>query len=177
MILVRFLLRLILVPFGWSVAAFVMLVTIIISNWSGLAAVAAAPPDQQQNYFMLLFFFFPILLIVLAYAAMWMMVPSAIGIVISEGLAIRSWIYHAANGGLSAWIAWSMIGDVRAEYQFLTDPKVIVAAGLAAGLSYWLIAGWSAGFWKPVFAPAPLPPPASPPAPPPAAPVQTRAPV
>jgi hypothetical protein len=23
--------------------------------------------------------------------------------------------------------------------------------GLAAGVAYWLVAGWSAGFWKPVF--------------------------
>jgi len=27
----------------------------------------------------------------------------------------------------------------------------VLAAGLAAGLAYWLIAGSSAGFWKPLF--------------------------
>jgi hypothetical protein len=27
----------------------------------------------------------------------------------------------------------------------------VLAAGLAAGLAYWLIAGASAGFWKPLF--------------------------
>jgi len=30
--------------------------------------------------------------------------------------------------------------------------QILVAAGIAAGFAYWLIAGWTAGFWKPVGA-------------------------
>jgi hypothetical protein len=33
----------------------------------------------------------------------------------------------------------------------LNEPLAVVAAGLAGGLAYWMIAGSSAGFWKPVF--------------------------
>jgi hypothetical protein len=36
------------------------------------------------------------------------------------------------------------------EYRFLTEPKILIAAGLLGGLVYWIIAGWTAGFWKPV---------------------------
>jgi hypothetical protein len=80
-----------------------------------------------------------------------MLAPAAIAALIAEAFAIRSWIYHALNGGLSAWVGWSATGDMRDEYAFLTDPKIVVAAGIAAGFCYWLVAGWSAGFWKPLF--------------------------
>ena len=79
------------------------------------------------------------------------MLPAAVGVLIAEAFAIRSWIYHAANGGLAAWIGWSLMQDVQNEYRFLTEPRIMVAAGLAGGLAYWLVAGWTAGFWKPVF--------------------------
>jgi choline-glycine betaine transporter len=77
---------------------------------------------------------------------------------IAEAFAFRSWIFHAANGGVSGWIGCSIMQDSDEKYRFLTEPKVMVAAGLAGGLVYWLIAGWSAGFWKPVFGPEPAPP-------------------
>jgi hypothetical protein len=77
--------------------------------------------------------------------------PAAVGVLIAEAFAIRSWMFHALNGGLSAWIGWSIMQDAQDRYRFLTEPKVMVAAGLAGGLAYWLVAGWTAGFWKPVF--------------------------
>jgi hypothetical protein len=78
-------------------------------------------------------------------------------VLIAEAFAIRSWIYHAVNGGLSAWIGWSLMRDTQAQYRFLTEPRILVAAGLAGGLAYWLVAGWTAGFWKPVFRASPQP--------------------
>ena len=48
-----------------------------------------------------------------------------------------------------------MMQDPQEQYRFLTEPRIMVAAGLAGGLAYWLVAGWTAGFWKPVFAPEP----------------------
>ena len=83
--------------------------------------------------------------------ATFMMAPAAIGALTAETFAIRSWIYHALNGGLSAWVGWSATSEMRDEYAFLNDPKIIVAAGIAAGFSYWLVAGWNAGFWKPLI--------------------------
>jgi hypothetical protein len=78
-----------------------------------------------------------------------MFVPAMIGVVVSEALAIRSWMYHAANGGVSAWLGWALTQDIQEEYRFLTEPNILIAAGLVGGLVYWLIAGWTAGFWKP----------------------------
>jgi hypothetical protein len=79
-----------------------------------------------------------------------MFVPAAIGVAISEAMALRSWIYHAANGGISAWLGWALTQDIQAEYRFLGEPRILIAAGLLGGLVYWIIAGWTAGFWKPV---------------------------
>src|SRR5262249_29274621 len=59
-----------------------------------------------------------------------------------------SWIYHAANGGVSAWIGWALTQDIQDQYRFLTEPRILIAAGLVGGLVYWLVAGWTAGFWK-----------------------------
>ena len=70
---------------------------------------------------------------------------------ISEGFAIRSWMFHALNGAVTAWIGWSLFGYVDDTHVSINDPLAVTAAGLAGGFAYWLIAGWSAGFWKPVF--------------------------
>jgi hypothetical protein len=58
-------------------------------------------------------------------------------------------LFHAGNGAVCALIGWSLTGDLR-DQQFLSSPTVLVAAGIAAGFVYWLIAGWTAGFWKPL---------------------------
>ena len=80
---------------------------------------------------------------------MWL--PSSIGILISEAFALRSWMFHAANGAVSAWIAWNLSGYIDDSRVALNGPLAIIAAGLAGGLACWAIAGWSAGFWRPVF--------------------------
>ncbi len=90
---------------------------------------------------------------------------------IAEAFAIRSWIYHAICGGLSALVSLVSIGALDKDYDLTDEPLIAVGAGIAAGFAYWAVAGWSAGFWKPVFAqPQPLPPPAAPPPLPPHAP-------
>jgi hypothetical protein len=161
MILGRFLLRFLLVPLGWCVAMTVGALIIIVANWNAFLAVGSASPEQQQNFWLLLFIFGPLLMLALGLAALAMMGLAAIGVLISEAFAIRSWIYHAACGGLSAALGWTMIQN-QSDLHLVGDLKIVAAAGLAAGFSYWLIAGWSAGFWKPVFhrdlPPAPMPP-------------------
>ena len=102
--------------------------------------------------------FAPFILMMLAGGALGMLAPAAIGILIAEFFAIRSWIFHVANGALSAWVGWSMIDGPRGTEKLFQDPKLIVLMGLLAGVTYWLIAGWSSGFWKPVFGQN-LPPP------------------
>src|SRR5215468_11201133 len=72
---------------------------------------------------------------------MWL--PATIGILISEAFAIRSFMFHAGNGAVSAFIGWSLFGYVDARRIPLNEPLPVLAAGLAAGLAYWLIAGSS----------------------------------
>ena len=95
---------------------------------------------------------------------MWL--PASIGILLSEVFAIRSWIFHALNGAISAWVGWEMFGAFDKSELPMNEPKYVIAAGLAGGFAYWAVAGWSAGFWKPVFGrPTPTRDPFNPPAP------------
>jgi hypothetical protein len=148
--LIRLLLRLILVPLGGLCAIAVAMAIIVVAHRQAIEALLGADPRTQQDYVFALIDHGPLLLMLLSVWAFYMFVPAAIGVLISEALAVRSWIYHAANGGLSAWLGWTLTEDLRQHYRFLGDPQVLVAAGLAAGLAYWLIAGWTAGFWKPL---------------------------
>jgi hypothetical protein len=160
MILGRFILRFLLVPLGIAAAALVGIAVIMIGEWN--AFVAYVNSDQQSvEYVLAAMMFAPFLLMMLAGAALGMLAPGAIGILISEFFALRSWMFHVANGAISAWVGWSMIDGPRDTTKLFNDPKLIVVMGLLAGVTYWLVAGWSAGFWKPVFGPE-VPPPTPP---------------
>jgi hypothetical protein len=134
---------------GALVAVLAAVATLIIAHWSTMQTLAGFYQRQQGDVLA-----GPLLLFGIGIYATFMMAPAAIGALTAETFAIRSWSYHALNGGLSAWVGWSATSEMRDEYAFLNDPKIIVAAGIAAGFSYWLVAGWNAGFWKPLFRPA-----------------------
>jgi hypothetical protein len=148
--LIRLMLRFILVPLGGVAAIAAGMAVLVIAHHDALAALLEADPQAQQDYFFALVFAGPLLALLLSIWAFHMLVPAMIGVAISEVLAIRSWSYHAANGGFSAWLGWALTRDIEDEYRFLTEPKILIAAGLLGGLVYWVIAGWTAGFWKPV---------------------------
>jgi hypothetical protein len=153
--LARFLLRLLLVPLGGAAAITVALMVVLAAHWNEIVALANADPDAQGDWLLAFIFAGPILAILLSMTLVVTAMPAAVGVLIAESFAIRSWMFHALNGGLSAWIGWSIMQDAQDQYRFLTEPRVMVAAGLAGGLAYWLVAGWTAGFWKPVFGPEP----------------------
>jgi hypothetical protein len=142
----RLLLRLVLVPLGYLVAVAVATLVIIFGSWK--LGEAAAHPDTQLFAMFGFVFAAPVLLVTLL-SLMWL--PAAIGILISETFAIRSFLFHAGNGAVSAWIGWNLFGYVDDTRIPLNEPLPVIAAGLAGGLTYWAIAGFSAGFWKPVF--------------------------
>jgi hypothetical protein len=146
--LLRLLLRFILVPLGYLAAVIVGTLVILFGAWRLGEFAALSDPDVQPFVIIGIAVAGPILLTVLV-SIMWL--PSAIGILIAEAFALRSWIFHAANGAVSAWIGWQLFGDLDASRIPLNEPMPIIAAGLAAGFAYWAIAGWNAGFWKPVF--------------------------
>jgi hypothetical protein len=143
----RLILRFLLVPLGAIVAVLAAVATLIVANWSTMLAMASFYQRQHSD----LVWAGPLLLFGVGFYTTLMMAPGVIAALVAEAFAIRSWIYHALSGGLSAWVGWSATSDMRDEYVFLNDPKIIVAAGIAAGFCYWLVAGWSAGFWKPLF--------------------------
>src|SRR5262252_10016644 len=149
-VLVRLLLRFILVPLGAAVALAAAAAVVVIAHRNALAALLDADPQAQQDYFIALAFGGPLLALLLSIWAFYVFVPAAIGVLISEAFAIRSWIFHAANGGFAAWLGWALTQDIRDEYRFLTEPVGLVATGFVAGLAYWIVAGWTAGFWKPI---------------------------
>ena len=151
----RLLLRVVLVPLGYFVAVIVGTLVIVFGSWK--LGVAASDPDHQPFAVFGFVFAAPVLLVMLL-SMMWL--PAAIGILVSETFAIRSWIFHAGNGAASAWIGWSLFGYIDESRIPLNEPLPVVAAGLAGGLAYWAIAGWSAGFWKPMFRLEPMGPPA-----------------
>src|SRR6185437_12567081 len=158
---VRFLMRLLLVPLGALLAILAASLVLTIAHWGDFVALMKARPDAEGYWVVVIAVLGPILALLLAVGVLFIVVPASVGVLISEAFAIRSWIFHILNGGLSAWVGrWLLLG-VPPEYHFLLEPKIIIASGLAAGGAYWLVAGWSAGFWKPVFASvaAPLPPP------------------
>jgi hypothetical protein len=165
MILGRFLMRLLLVPLGAGIAVSVATLVVILAHWNRFAAMLADQPALGGDLVTAIFFVGPALIWILSLAAVAMLLPASIGVLISEAFAIRSWIYHAGNGALSAWIGWFALADLRTPHEFYDQPLIVVGAGIASGFAYWAIAGWSAGFWKPVFAqavPAARPPPAAP---------------
>jgi hypothetical protein len=147
----RLILRLFLVPLGGVVAVTVAMILLVVAHWHQFAALADARPDEQGYWLLAFVFAGPVLAFLFSLTVALTLLPAAVGVLISEAFAIRSWIYHAANGGLAAWIGWSLMQDMQNDYRFLAEPKIMVTAGLAAGLAYWLVAGSTAGFWKPVF--------------------------
>jgi hypothetical protein len=142
----RLLLRFVLVPLGYLVAVVVATLVIVFGSWK--LGEAAAHPDTQVFAMFGFVFAAPVLLVMLL-SLMWL--PAAIGILISETFAIRSFLFHAGNGAVSAWIGWNLFGYVDDTRIPLNETLPVIAAGLAGGLTYWAIAGFSAGFWKPVF--------------------------
>src|SRR4029453_2239585 len=99
----RLLLRFVLVPLGYLAAVVVATLVIVFGSWK--LGEAAAHPDTQVFAMFGFVFAAPVLLVMLL-SLMWL--PAAIGILISETFAIRSFLFHAGNGAVSAWIGWNL---------------------------------------------------------------------
>jgi hypothetical protein len=154
----RLLLRFILVPLGAMMALVAAGALIAVSQWHAFEAVLAADPQAQEDYFLAVVVAGPLLFSLMSSWAHYTFVPALAGVLAAEAFAIRSVLFHAGNGAVCALIGWSLTRDLREEQHFLSNPTVLIAAGIAAGFVYWLIAGWTAGFWKPLGAASPVSP-------------------
>jgi hypothetical protein len=152
MIVGRLLLRLLLVPLGASVAVSVAVLVVVVANWNRFAAVVAQQTGGDE-LIVAVFFAGAWIMFIAAVSAAAMMLPAALGALIAEAFAIRSWIFHVANGALSAWVGLNTMVEMRQPADFYSEPIIAIGAGIAAGFAYWAVAGWNAGFWKPVFTP------------------------
>jgi hypothetical protein len=144
----RLLLRVLLVPLGYFVAVLAGTLVILAASWR-ITGGNSLDIDTRAVAFYGYVVAAPVLLVMLL-SVMWL--PAAIGVLISEAFAVRSWVFHVLNGAACAWVTWSMFGYADDRHLPLNEPLAIIAAGLVGGLAYWAVAGWSAGFWKPVFA-------------------------
>jgi hypothetical protein len=141
----RLLLRLVLVPLGAAMALAAAGALIATTQWNAFHAVLAADPQAQQDYFFALMVAGPLLASLMSTWAHYTFMPALAGVFIAETFAIRSWMFHVGNGALSALLGWTLTRDLRDEHHFFANPTILVAAGIAAGFAYWLIAGWTAG--------------------------------
>ena len=161
----RLLLRFILVPLGYLAAVTVGACVILFGSWRFAEMLISSNPDVFA-YGLFGFVLAGPVLFILLFSVMWL--PASVGILISEAFAIRSWIFHALNGAISAWLGWQMLSAFDQSGEPLNQTSFVFGAGLAGGFAYWAVAGWSAGFWKPVFRRPMGPPPADNPFNPPA---------
>ena len=108
---VRLLLRFILVPLGYFVAvmAGALVILVRLMEDSGSVLLSANPDDQAIAVLRLRVRGAGFV----CRAAQLDVAAGSIGILISEAFAIRSWMFHACNGAVSAWIGWSMFGCRR----------------------------------------------------------------
>ena len=143
--------RLLLVPIGGCLAICVGMLFVMVAHWNRVATTAANDYSGLET--------FVVLVPAMAVGSGIMLLPAILGAMIAEAFAIRSWMFHVINGGLSAAVSLMSIGGFEKTYDWSEAPLIAIGAGLAAGFTYWLVAGWSAGFWKPVFAPPPAGPP------------------
>ena len=143
MIIGRFLMRLLLVPLGGCIATGVAMIFVMVAHWNRLADLTADDYSGLTTFL--------VVVPTMAVGSGLMLLPAMLGALIAEAFAIRSWMYHAANGGLSAVVSMLSIGGFDKTYNLSDEPLIAIGAGIVAGFAYWAVAGWSAGFWKPVF--------------------------
>lgn len=165
--ILRLLMRLLIVPLGYVCGMLAAMAVVVIGYWQIGNLLAGV--EEIELFAILDALVSATMALTAVVTTMWLI--ASIGILFAECFAVRSWMFHTANGAISAWLGAQLFqpyGDVPVAFD---GDFYIIAAGLAGGLAYWLVAGWSAGFWKPVTAPradtlppaqtvSPLPPPA-----------------
>ncbi|MFG1372910.1 hypothetical protein V5F32_12110 [Xanthobacter oligotrophicus] len=163
--LARLLLRFVLVPLGYLAGVIAGAAVMLVGEWRIGSLFEAPEGSEAAGLGILVAIVVAGTVVMLLLLFMWMV--ATIGILFSEAFAVRSWMFHAANGVVSALVGAQLVNGGPDAPPVTGDPFYTVAAGLAAGLVYWLVAGSSAGFFKPILrSPAEraarLPPPPAP---------------
>jgi hypothetical protein len=125
----RLLLRFIIVPVGYFAGVLAGTLVILFGSWK-IGRIDSFDVEARAIAIYGYAFAAPVLLVILL-SVMWL--PTAIGILLSEVLALRSWMFHAGNGALSAWIAWSLFGSMDDSRLPLNQPLAVIGP-LPAGM-------------------------------------------
>jgi len=72
--------------------------------------------------------------------------PAMVVILIAESLALRSLFFYALSGGVGGLLYGLTFPASAPPYD--RTAQITFAAGVAAGLIYWLVAGRTAGLWR-----------------------------
>lgn len=118
---------------------------------AAVMVLGAAPELPRTDDFPLLTVF---IVTVSAFVAAFSFVPAVIAILVTETFGLRSVVLHAVAGGLIGLFCGYTLGVIGPLPRFDFDMplgtnfELLAAAGIAAGLIYWLIAGRSAGLWR-----------------------------
>ena len=118
---------------------------------AAVMVLGAAPELPRADDFPLLTVF---IVTVSAFVAAFSFVPAVIAILVTETFGLRSVLFHALAGGLIGLFCGYSLGFIgplpRFDFDLPlgTNFELLAAAGIAAGLVYWLIAGRSAGLWR-----------------------------
>lgn len=145
--LLRLLLRLLLVPLGYFAAVLAGAVVIVVGQWQIGTLFDDVPPNEVALG-LVIAVISTVTFLVMLLSMMWLV--ASVGILFSEAFAVRSWMFHAGNGAVSAFIANRLFTQDAGSLE-VGDGFYILAAGLAGGLAYWLVAGCTAGFFKPML--------------------------
>src|SRR5205807_2854087 len=93
----RLLLRFIIVPVGYFAGVLAGTLVILFGSWK-IGRIDSFDVEARAIAIYGYAFAAPVLLVILL-SVMWL--PTAIGILLSEVVALRSWMFHAGNGALS----------------------------------------------------------------------------
>jgi len=151
----RVLVRLLLVPLAGVLAGCAATLVAFIANWNVFLSVIGG--DAMTSGDVVAIMVALAMLLVSSAATFPMLLPAVIGVTISEVLTLRSIVFHTLNGMLSIWVGRSSMVDPGRPFEFHGHPPAVLAAGLAAGLVYWMIAGRSAGLAPEAPRPRPVP--------------------
>jgi hypothetical protein len=81
------------------------------------------------------------------------LIPALLFIALAEGFRLRSFVFYAGFGAAIALLTahgWNFSSvDGSPAYPLVgREQEVFAAAGIAAGLAYWALAGRKAGAWR-----------------------------
>lgn len=137
------------IVFGYALAA---LCASLVLNTAFLGAMGLMAPDIPHSG-LGLWVSVPFAALFIGYYGF---IPGMALIAIGEATARRGWLYYALGGAAVAAIVTAPIladPDAGALYGAAPDgpdtglAALFIAAGIAAGIAYWLAAGRNAGLW------------------------------